>query len=94
METAVCGHPRVPSKEAFISARRDLFFFSRFVKNMPLPLTIGLIALRAARQVHTTPAVQRPRLLKKVFYARMAGYGMFAGVVYGQHKEEERRSST
>lgn len=43
---------------------------------MPLPLTLGMLALRAARRMHTASAAERPMLLRRVYFARVAVYGV------------------
>ena len=38
----------------------------RYVKKMPIPLSLGLLALSAAKRMHTTLPVERPTLLKRI----------------------------
>ncbi len=41
---------------------------------MPIPLTIALWAMKAAKQYHSVPTFERPFRLRKVYFARLIAY--------------------
>jgi hypothetical protein len=44
---------------------------------MPLPLSIAFLGMGVARRMHLTSASERPALLRRVYYARLAAYFAF-----------------
>ena len=44
---------------------------------MPLPLSLAFLGIGAARRMHFTSASERPALLRRVYYARLAAYFAF-----------------
>ena len=56
---------------------------------MPIPLSLGLMAMRAAQKFHNAPAFERPKLLKNVYLLRVFGYLTLASTVLPKISPED-----
>ena len=46
---------------------------------MPIPLSFAFAAMRAAKRLHTAPSFERPKLFRKIYFARLCAYAALAG---------------
>lgn len=48
---------------------------------MPLPLTLAFLGMGAARRFHAASVAERPGMLRRAFYARVATYAAVGAAV-------------